>query len=107
MDGGTKKLDAFAQELKASDAQLETDLASADIMTYQFWAANHYQDQWVVDMTQGDQNSPSVQATRKTLTGFVQTVSGDFDDRNAKVLTAVNLMMTDPPAPNANLEYPA
>ena len=66
---GTNQLDAFAQELEASDAQLETDLASADIMTYQFWAANHYQDPWVVDITQGDQNSPSVQATRTTLAG--------------------------------------
>lgn len=106
MDGGTKQLDAFAQELKASDAQLETDLASAGIMTYQFWAANHYQDQWLVDVSQGDANSPGVQATRKTLAGFVQSVSDDFDDRNAKVLTAVNLMMTERPAPNPNLEYP-
>ena len=98
--GGVNMLDKFAQQLKASDAQLETDLASADIMTYQFWAAGHYQDQWVADVVKGTNDN------RSALADFASKVAADLDDRNSRILTAANLMMTQKPTPNDNLNYP-
>src|SRR5262249_25538057 len=106
MSGGVAMLDAFAQQLKASDAELETDLASAHVMTYQQWASANYQDDWVNDVMTGDANSQKVLDEKKSLDKFVATVTRDLKDRNSELLSAVNLMMTETPAESSNLNSP-
>jgi hypothetical protein len=106
MGGGVAMLDAFAQQLKASDAELETDLAQANVMTYQQWAAKNYQDSWVNDVMTGDATSRKVLNRKKTLDGFVSAVSSDLTNRSSELLTAVNLMMTEQPVENSNLNNP-
>lgn len=108
MDQGPSMVEQITALLNANKIQLEEDLSKTPLRTYEDWATDHYQDNWLSEILGApDLNAPDIKQKIDTLTEFVGDVTKDLDSRNADILDAVNLLKVDDPSPSKDLMQPS
>lgn len=100
---GQDLLSGFKKLLDAHKISLETDLAAAQVKTYQDYMHIHYNDAWLEDVQHASDPMPAeAKEHLEKLRTFVKKVTDDFDG-TSELFTAVNLMRVQAPSASPDL----